>query len=522
MLKKRYFYNTFSAIIKVAVNIKKRNVIKFILIIILVISTVGIQNNNRSLGEELYQEAFDLEDQKSFSQAVSLYSQVLPILIEEKNMKLATECSEAIQRLTIFEWNYPYTSEQIEDILQQDYPQATMEQIKSWISSEEMEHYVWDGEEHFFYDASHNLMFRHLELLQANNTVEQSYYNLVLDMNQIVQNESECLWTQYYNASTYRGIHTISIPRDELPDVGVYRIWFPVPINSGSQTNVVIESVIPDKWVKQPSSVNQDIGLLYMEIPMEELKEDLFIQIEFTFTHYEQRFSVDPNNVGEYDKDSALYQNYTKSYGNTEITSDIRTMAANIVGDETNPYLAARKIYDYIINNVDYSFMPHFIMWPWSSQTESTYVYENQRGDCGAQSIYFSALCRSLGIPARTTGGWQLFKDEFNGHFWAEFYLPNYGWIPVDTSCAQLALYPIDLTDEQRQTFIDFYFGNQDSMRCVVQSDIDIPLIPQANGLVLLPMAIQTPVVEYSLPTGEIPGDVFLQHWTMQCEKISS
>ncbi len=45
-------------------------------------------------------------------------------------------------------------------------------------------------------------------------------------------------------------------------------------------------------------------------------------------------------------KDSALYQKYTRSYGNTEITADIRQMAESIVGDETNPYLAARKLYD--------------------------------------------------------------------------------------------------------------------------------------------------------------------------------
>ena len=350
---------------------------------------------------------------------------------------------------------------------------------------------------------------------------DQAYYDLVLKINQIAQEKPVYSWMQYQKPATYRGTHTVSIQRDKLPDVGTYRIWLPLPINNGPQTQVTIESVTPDKWVKQPPSIDQDIGLLYMEVPMEELAEDLLIQIKFTFTHYEQRFSVNPDNVGEYDKDSALYQKYTQSYGNTEITSDIRKMAENIVGDETNPYFAARKIYDYIVNNVTYCYMPHFVLWPRTSQTEADYVHKNQRGDCGAQSLYFSAMCRAQGIPARTTGGWQLFKDEFSGHFWAEFYLPNYGWIPVDTSCAQLANYPKDLTAQQRQTFIDYYFGNQDSMRCVVQKDTDEPLIPQSHGMILLPMAVQVPAVEYSIPTGEIPDEVFLEHWTMQCEKIS-
>lgn len=63
---------------------------------------------------------------------------------------------------------------------------------------------------------------------------------------------------------------------------------------------------------------------------MEELTEDLFIQAKFTFTHDEQRFSVDPDNVGEYNQDSALFQKYTRSFGSTGITADIRKKAQEI------------------------------------------------------------------------------------------------------------------------------------------------------------------------------------------------
>ena len=70
-------------------------------------------------------------------------------------------------------------------------------------------------------------------------------------------------------------------------------------------------------------------------------------------------------------------------------------MAESIVGGETNPYLAARKLYDYIVDNVTYNFMPHFIFWPRTSEAESDYVHRHQRGDCGAQSMYFSAMARS-------------------------------------------------------------------------------------------------------------------------------
>lgn len=88
------------------------------------------------------------------------------------------------------------------------------------------------------------------------------------------------------------------------------------------------------------------------------------------------------------------------------------------------------------------------------------------------------------------------------------------------TSCAQTAFYPKELPAQEREAFIDFYFGNQDSKRCVVQVDTDMPLIPPAQGMILLPAAIQMPVIEYSIPSVEFPINTFFEYITMECEKI--
>lgn len=475
----------------------------------------------RSKGALIYNQALKQENEKSFSEALQLYEQALPLLVDENETELAVKCSEALRRIEIFQETYPYTAARLEEIIKQTYPQMTADRISDLIINKKMELCIWDGEEHYFYDSAANLKYADMDLMHADAAAQQYYTDLYYRISQDAEKQPEHSWQQYQKPATYRGTHILSVPRDELPDLGTYRIWFPIPINTGSQSTAVIESITPEKWVKQPPGIDRDIGLVYMEIPMQELKEDLNIEITFTFTHFEQRFTVDPDNVGEYDVNSDLYKKYTGSYGNTAITPEIQKAAKDIVGNETNPYLAARKLYDYIVNEVDYAFMPHYVLWPRTDRPESVYVHENKRGDCGAQSIYFSALCRSLGIPARTTGGWQLFTDSFRGHFWAEFYLPNYGWVPADTSVAQLALYPYDLTAEQRRTMIDYFFGNQDSMRCVVQKDTDIPLIPQADSLALLSMAIQIPTIEYSIPNGEISENVFLEYWSMECEKIN-
>ncbi len=471
-------------------------------------------------GELLYQQAQEAETQKEYTKAQQLFAQAIPLLLAEGKTKLADDCDMRAQRASLYLIIYPYTLEELKDQIRKAYPQVSEEEITLWTAPEETEHAFYDGEEHYLDQALVNLAYRHMELMRINEKNMDTLYNLVLKVNQLAENQSEESYMQYDSPAVYRGTHTITIPRDKLPAQGMYRLWLPVPINTGAQTGVTIESITPKEWVKLPPSIDEDIGLIYIEVPLAELAGDLSIQVVFTFTHSVQRFSIDPQNIGEYDQSSALYQMYTRSYGNTEITPAIRLMAESIAAGEDNPYLAARKLYDYIVNNVTYALMPHNILWPRTALSESSYVHQYQRGDCGAQSMYFSAMCRALGIPARTTGGWQLFKDEFGGHFWAEFYLPNYGWVPVDTSVGQLALIPENLSDEERQIFIDFYFANQDSMRCVVQKDTDLPLIPPASRQVFLPLAIQFPTAEYTIPTGELPL-AFLTNSTMECELIS-
>lgn len=471
-------------------------------------------------GESLYRQALAMEAKMEFTKAYELYTQALPLLREEGRDDLADDCAMRAQRAMVFPITYPYTLDELKGLIREAYPLAGAEEIALWTSPPEVEHAFLDGEEHYFESAVSNIAFRHLDLMRADEAKLKTYDGLAQMVIRLAVNKAENSFTPYHTPAVYRGTHTLSIPRDELPKQGTYRLWLPIPINTGAQTDVRVERITPEKWVKLPPSFDQDIGLIYMEIPMEELNEDLNIEAVFTFRRYEQNFQIDPANIGEYDRDSALYRLYTRSYGNTEITPDIQAMAEKIAGGEVNPYLAARKLYDYIVSNVTYALMPHFVMRPRTDLSESVYVHRYQRGDCGAQSMYFSAMCRALGIPARTTGGWQLFSGEFSSHFWAEFFLPNYGWVPVDTSFGQLALIPRDLSDEQRQIFIDFCFASQDSMRCVVQKDTDLPLIPSSRGYVLLPMAIQLPSVENTVPRGDLSLP-FIEHWVLKSEKIS-
>jgi tetratricopeptide (TPR) repeat protein len=137
---------------------------------------------------------------------------------------------------------------------------------------------------------------------------------------------------------------------------------------------------------------------------------------------------VDPTKLKAYDKDSAEYKRYTISEPWIELTPEIKAKAQEIVGEETNPYLQTHKIYEWVINNISYEY-------PEMEVRGAEKSYARHKGDCGEFSAIFCALCRSLGIPARTiTCMW----FTSGGHVWAEFLAPPYGWIPVDTSMANV------------------------------------------------------------------------------------
>ncbi len=58
---------------------------------------------------------------------------------------------------------------------------------------------------------------------------------------------------------------------------------------------------------------------------------------------------------------------------------------------------------------------------------------KTKKGNCWEVSDLFVTLCRKYGIPARQIAGWLYQKGKINaGHAWAEVFLEDYGWMPVD------------------------------------------------------------------------------------------
>ena len=149
-------------------------------------------------------------------------------------------------------------------------------------------------------------------------------------------------------------------------------------------------------------------------------------------TTYEVRYFIYPENVGTIKDipkkitDKYLEDNEKYDYKNPIIQSAVK---AALKG-EKNPYWMARKLYNYLIQNMYYE-----MQGGWNTAPT---VLERGNGSCSEYSFVYIAMCRAAGLPARYVGSvvirgdYASLDDVF--HRWVEVYLPGYGWIPIDPS----------------------------------------------------------------------------------------
>ena len=471
-------------------------------------------------GESASQSAYDQAQSAlkafKFATAQKLFTQAEAKYQAGKNVKMVQAVRQGLQTIQCYLSDYPLTESDLREELTKTIPSMTQAQQTALIKSGKLEHITVDGKARYLSTVVENVLFRDINLFRQSTLLAGYNKFAVSALKNFVMAPPVQPWQDYTKPASYNCTETITVPRAKLPQTGTLQIWMPVPITSDPQPGSTVTAVQPADYVKYPQA-DGDIGDFYMEVPLEKLSGDLNAQLDFNLTHYEQHFAVDPAKVGGYDKSDPEYKQYTRSYGNTTITPAMTATTKKVVGSEKNPYLRAKKIYDWIVKNITYSLIPETTCWP-RGKPISTYVYQHKYGDCGGQSMLFSAMCRTLGIPARATGGFQLLSGKPQGHFWAEFFLPNYGWVPVDTSIGQMAEYATSVTAQQKTQIEDWYFANQDNMRLVVQKDVDVPLVPTPSERVNSPGALQEP--DALCPTMKgVPGQVVSENWTITSQQ---
>ncbi len=143
-------------------------------------------------------------------------------------------------------------------------------------------------------------------------------------------------------------------------------------------------------------------------------------------------FIVIPEKTGKLaDIPGDIRRMYTEDGERYQVASElVQSTAKKIVGDEQNPYWIARKIFDWVIGALEYERVGGW-------DVPETLI-KRGTGSCSEYAFLYIALCRAAGLPARYEAGFAVRGDDVSmddvHHRWAEVYLPNYGWVPIDPS----------------------------------------------------------------------------------------
>jgi len=397
----------------------------------------------------------------------------------------------SIARMKVLE--YPYNRSQIEGMLDTTYPDVPAERKASWLTCEKSQCIESDGELWYLGKMVNNIQYHNLDIMR-NMTAAKGDTPFYDQLTPYALAPALPGMGNYINPITWEGTEELSIPSDRLPKTGILRLWIPLPIETDSQRNVTIISVEPSQYIKSTTGTKGEIGIAYFEIPLASVTSgSLDVTAKFRFTQFEQRFIIDPLKVGNYNTNDPEYLKYTTAGKNIALTPALKQKAREVVRNETHPYMMAQKIYWHVIE-MPYSSLSYArLLANVTPQPISEYVLTTGYGDCGAQSAYFAALCRAVGIPARALGGRQMIPGYGGSHFWSEYYLPGYGWVPNDVTVAEGADWSYNATPDERLQYKTYYGENLDPYRYIIQKDVDVPLVPDPQDWTMQDMTFQEP-----------------------------
>jgi Transglutaminase-like superfamily len=292
-------------------------------------------------------------------------------------------------------------------------------------------------------------------------------------------------------------VFTVKVPKGAKS----VRVWFAIPQedNYSVVRNFNVASDYPVRYDRD--SWGNKVGYVDIQNPTQ---EQVVLKEEFDLTRSEVRNTINPANTRPLtEQERASLAAYLQPATHVIVNDDIRKLAASITGGETNPVLAARKLYDWTYKNVNYWVKdPDHLKA--SSVGSTEYCLRTKTGNCTDFHSLFASLAISSGIPTRMVYG-SLLKPTLNGmevdasyHCWIQFFAPRLGWLPLDASLANIYAEEIPLNDKNKKLVelttstgyhgidkdkIDYYFGNLDERRVVWSTGRDLTMQPpQEDG----------------------------------------
>ena len=227
-------------------------------------------------------------------------------------------------------------------------------------------------------------------------------------------------------------------------------LWVPRPAGSASQRNPELLSSSMEPFIGSYR------GIILFKLDDMAANSEEHISLTWKVEVFGVETSIRPQSIRQA-ADSPIDSAYTQA--TVQLPSDdaiMQEQAAAITGRERNPYLKAQRIYEWMLGQCTFQ----------QDQADENIfsALEKKQLDSYTASLLYCTLLRSAGVPSLPVAGVLVSRDrQTMNHFWAEFWVDGFGWIPVDPAMGAGAV-PERFTVNSEQA-AGFYFGSMDSQR---------------------------------------------------------
>jgi len=269
----------------------------------------------------------------------------------------------------------------------------------------------------------------------------------------------------FKDKKTYTVSYSAEIQIDQAAIPNALFVWMPRPALSASQRNVTLLSRSSAPFVDNYR------GASLFQFHDTQPGTNLDITLSYETDVYTVEINIRNTAVVRLNRPSPVGS--AVSLPSDLIPSQdqaVKTQVRTIIGNERLPFPKAQRIYNWLVStikiqadlisdNVTEADAPETGVF----QTGALQALQNKTADSFSASLLFCALARATEIPAQPVSG--VIIDRWGNatkHYWAEFWLDGFGWVPLDPSLGAGAS-PPDFN--LREDHAAYYFGNLDNQR---------------------------------------------------------
>ncbi len=352
--------------------------------------------------------------------------------------------------------------------LRRDIPDMSDAEFARWDADGLIEARVIDGQRRWFNRGPSNL-FRLSEEARRRRATSLKFYDSPFEVavhphHAEVREAAQATGERAVAPRRVRVTQSLTVKPDAVPAGETVRAWLPFPrAIPGQQEDIALQATVPATHQVAPESAMQ--RTVYMEATAVAGEPTAF-SVTYELTVHAQYADIDPARVVPAEITPELEPYVSERAPHVVFSDAMRLKSAQVVGDETNPWRIAQKLFA-AVDDI-----------PWAGAREYStitnigeHALEQGHADCGQQTLLLITLLRMNGIPARWQSGWIFSDGEYNNmHDWGWMYLAPYGWVPMDVTFGRLP--------DAGPELAGFYLGGLDAYRIAFNDDWSREFVP--------------------------------------------